>query len=256
MTNFFESAFWHASHCMPKGVFAAQTFSIIDQQKPIIEPYLQQNLALHVGDKTKQVQSNRIHLLEQLQAYGVNRLVWLNQTHSTTVYRENAEPSLRLRDGDGLVTQEKGVALVMMTADCLPIVISNQDGTEIACLHAGWRGLADGIIESTVSKMQTPGFSAWIGAAISQQNFEVGAEVKAKFEAINADYANDFLPKQNGKFLADLYSIAIKKLNALGVKAVSGADRCSYAEKQYFYSYRRQAHTGRMATFVFISANG
>lgn len=255
MTKFFESLFWHASHSMPKGVFAAQTLSIVDQHKPVVAPYLQQNLALHVGDDAKYVQYNRMHLLEQLQDYGVNRLVWLNQTHSTTVYVEDAVPHLLLRDGDGLVTQEKGVALVMMTADCLPIVVSNQEGTEIACLHAGWRGLADGIIESTLSNMQTSGYSAWIGAAISQPNFEVGEDVRQRFVTLNSDYQDDFMATDNGKFLADLYSIARKKLKALGVSNVSGADRCSYAEIDQFYSYRRQAHTGRMATFVFISAS-
>lgn len=253
--QFEQSNFWYAATGMPKGIFAGQTVSIVDNQAPVIEPYLQQNLALHVQDDAARVQQNRAQLLQQLQRYGAKQLSWLNQTHSTTVYTVDAVPQLQLQDGDGLVTQHKGIGLVMMTADCLPIVVSNAEGTEVACLHAGWRGLADGIIEATLAKMQSQASFAWIGAAISQPNFEVGTEVKARFESLSAEFSEDFIAKPNGKFLADLYAIATKKLKALGVQHVTGADRCSYAEKDKFYSYRRHVQTGRMATFVFISAN-
>ncbi|KAA8732818.1 peptidoglycan editing factor PgeF [Acinetobacter qingfengensis] len=245
---------WHQAQGLPKDIFAGQTLAIIDSEQTQQQPYLQFNLGLHVGDSASQVQKRRIALLKALQPYGVTRLQWLNQTHSTTAYLVDDQIEATLLDGDGLVTQQKGVALMMMTADCLPIVVSNAQGTEIACLHAGWRGLANGIIEATLAKMQTQPVYAWIGAAISQANFEVGAEVKAAFVSQNSDFENDFIARQNGKYLADLYAIATKKLQALGITSVTGGDRCSYAETDSFYSYRRQAKTGRMATFIFISA--
>ena len=253
MKDFSHSLYWYAAQGMPMGVYAGQTRSIVDTAQAITLPYLQQNLALHVKDDAQSVQHNRMRLLQQLKPYGAKRFAWLNQTHSTTVYTETAQPVLHLRDGDGLVTCEKGVALMMMTADCLPIVIANADGSEVACAHAGWRGLADGVLEATAAKMQTEPCYAWIGAAISQPNFEVGAEVKAKFESLRADFSEQFEAKANDKYLADLYAIATKKLQALGVKHITGADRCSYAENDVFYSYRRSATTGRMATFVFIA---
>lgn len=255
MTEFAQSQFWHAASGMPKAVFAGQSVSVVDKHQPRHLPYLQQNLALHVADDAQAVQLNRMQLLTQLKPFGAQRLSWLNQTHSTDVYVETAVPTLTLRDGDGLVTTEQGVALVMMTADCLPIVVSNEQGTEVACLHAGWRGLANGVVEATIAQMQSKASYAWIGAAISQENFEVGAEVKAQFEQLSADFADDFKAKSNGKYLADLYAIATKKLQALGVGQVFGADLCSYADQERFYSYRRNAQTGRMATFVFISAS-
>ena len=255
MTDFNQSRFWHAAIGMPKGIFAGQTLSIVDSEDVHELPFLQQNLALHVGDDSQHVQQNRSHLLQALKPFGVNRLVWLNQTHSTIAHVVEQTPVLTLKDGDGLVTSQKGIGLVMMTADCLPIVVSNDDGSEVACIHAGWRGLADGIIEATVAKMNTQPSHAWIGAAISQKNFEVGPEVKARFVELNAEFANAFIEKDNGKYLADLYKLATLKLKALGVEQVTGADQCSYDDAEKFYSYRRAATTGRMATFVFISAN-
>lgn len=255
MTDFHQSKLWHAASGMPKGIFAGQTVSIVDPQQAQQLPYLQQNLALHVGDDAQQVQANRARLLQVLKPYGVSRLCWLNQTHSTTAYVVDQAPTLSLRDGDGLLTSEKGVGLVMMTADCLPIVVADADGKEVACIHAGWRGLADGVIEATLAKMKTQPTIAWIGVAISQKNFEVGAEVKARFGALDEAFNDAFIAKDNGKYHADLYAIATQKLLALGVITVTGADQCSYEDSARFYSYRRNSQTGRMATFVFISAN-
>lgn len=259
--DFQHSPYWQAANGLPDHIFAGQTLAIVDKiqnsfQSEAVQHFGQQNLGLHVGDDAQAVQHRRIELLQHLQPFGAKRLQWLNQTHSTTAYVVDDRLILTLLDGDGLVTKAEGVALMMMTADCLPIVVSNAQGTEIACLHAGWRGLANGIIEATLAKMQTQPVYAWIGAAISQANFEVGAEVKAAFVSQNSDFENDFIARENGKYLADLYAIATKKLQALGITSVTGGDRCSYAETDSFYSYRRQAKTGRMATFIFISAQG
>ncbi|MFC3902816.1 conserved hypothetical protein [Acinetobacter marinus] len=247
-----DTNLWLTAEGLPSNVYAGQTLSIINASMDQVQPYLQFNLALHVGDDAAQVQQNRHHLLSALAPLGATTLHWLSQTHSIIAHRIDANITPQLLEGDGLVTSEHGAVLMMMTADCLPIVLSNADGTEVACLHAGWRGLANGIIEATVKKMKSQPTHAWMGAAISQQHFEVGAEVKATFVQENADFENDFLAQADGKFLADLYNIARKKLNALGVDNVSGGTQCTYAEVDKFYSYRRQSITGRMATFIFI----
>lgn len=247
-----DSNLWLTVEGLPSNVCAGQTLSTIDASMDQVQPYLQFNLALHVGDDAAQVQQNRSQLLNALAPLGAKALHWLSQTHSTIAHRIDANITPQLLEGDGLVASEHGAVLMMMTADCLPIVLSNAEGTEVACLHAGWRGLANGIIEATVKKMHSQPTHAWMGAAISQQHFEVGAEVKATFVQENADFESDFLAQADGKFLADLYSIARKKLTALGVSHVSGGTHCTYAEVDKFYSYRRQAVTGRMATFIFI----
>lgn len=251
-----DSNLWLTAQGLPSTIYAGQTLSMIDASMDQVQPYLQFNLALHVGDDAAQVQQNRSHLLNALAPLGAIALHWLSQTHSIIAHRIDANINNnitpQLLEGDGLVTSEHGAVLMMMTADCLPIVLSNADGTEVACLHAGWRGLANGIIEATVKRMHSQPTHAWLGAAISQQHFEVGAEVKATFVQENADFESDFLAQADGKFLADLYSIARKKLTALGVSHVSGGTHCTYAEVDKFYSYRRQAVTGRMATFIFI----
>lgn len=237
---------------LPNGVIAGQTLAIVDSSQVSHSPYLQQNLALHVGDDTLQVQHHRMALLKSLSKYGIDRLQWLNQIHSTIAFSVK-QNDWQLRDGDGLITKEKGIALMMMTADCLPIVLCNDTGTEVACLHAGWRGLLNGIVENTIEKIETQPTFAWLGVAISQANFEVGAEVREAFIHKDECFMSDFLLRQSqqGKYLADLYSIAKKILNLSGIKQITGGVDCSFANPNY-YSYRRNSQTGRMATFVAI----
>lgn len=214
------------------------------------------NLALHVGDAPERVQQHRMALLQHFAADGVQQLSWLNQTHSVLCHRVgdvNAQQGLQLQplQGDGLVTSQVGHALMMMTADCLPIVLGNADGTEVANCHAGWRGLAAGIIENTVAQMHSPPAWAWLGAAISQTHFEVGAEVRAAFLARHPALVFAFRDAADHKFYADIYAIAGYILAQLGITQIWGGQQCSYASPEY-YSYRRQAKTGRMASFVYI----
>jgi polyphenol oxidase len=143
---------------------------------------------------------------------------------------------------------------MMMTADCLPVVLGNDTGTEVANLHAGWRGLASGIVENTVARMQTQPTWAWLGAAISQPCFEIGTEVKAAFCDKYPELESAFKAGgQTGKFYADLYAIARYILKEQGVMHVLGGDQCSYTQAEDYFSYRRDAKTGRMATFVFMT---
>ena len=239
---------------LPQGVYVGQTQ--IEHPQSIVtanENLSGFNLALHVKDDALRVQQHRMILLNEWSAFGVDKMTWLTQTHSSTCYTVNEQIPFNALEGDALVTQRKGHALMMMTADCLPVVLGNADGTEVANLHAGWRGLANGIVENTVNEMQSPPTWAWLGAAISQPCFEVGAEVKAafcqKYPALESAF---FAGKTEDKFQADLYAIARFILQRLGVKTVLGGDQCSYLQDQDYFSYRRNAQTGRMASFVFM----
>lgn len=217
------------------------------------------NLALHVGDDVRCVQAKRMQLLVALQPYGVERLVWLNQTHSIDVVTVDASLQVDLVDADALITAQRGVGLVIMTADCLPIMLTDAAGQAVACLHAGWRGLADGVIEATVAQMQaqtglTP-THAWLGAAIGATAFEVGAEVREQFVAHSTDAASAFVRQASGKYLADLYQLARLRLRVLGINQIQGGDQCTLSSPELFYSYRRDRVTGRMATVAFLPAS-
>ena len=239
---------------LPQGVFVGQTH--IQHPKALASEQSELdgfNLALHVNDDPQRVQSHRMILLDEFAEFGVNKITWMTQTHSTICHTINEEMPLVALIGDGLVTQKTGHALMMMTADCLPVVLGNADGTEIANLHAGWRGLAGGIVENTITEMKSAPTWAWLGAAISQPCFEIGAEVKQAFCEKYPELETAFKAGEKaGKYFADLYAIARFILKQHGVENVTGGDQCSYTQEQDFYSYRRHAKTGRMATFVFM----
>lgn len=239
---------------LPQGVYVGQTQIHHEQAQPSGQHELAGfNLALHVQDSPLRVQQHRMILLDEFAEFGVHKITWMTQTHSTICYTVNDEIPFEALVGDGLVTQSTNHALMMMTADCLPVVLGNAEGTEVANLHAGWRGLANGIVENTISEMKSQPTWAWLGAAISQPCFEIGAEVKAafclKYPELEQAFTNG---EQAGKYYADLYAIARFILESHGVNTVLGGDQCSYLQDQDFYSYRRNAKTGRMATFVFM----
>lgn len=240
---------------LPQGVFVGQTRVQHPKTQPTTQPELAGfNLALHVGDDAKRVQQHRMALLQQFAEFGVNKLTWMTQTHSTICQTMNEAMPFEALNGDGLVTQHQAHALMMMTADCLPVVLGNAEGTEVANLHAGWRGLANGIVEHTISTMQTLPTWAWLGAAISQPNFEIGAEVKLAFCGKYPELDSGFQTSEKvDKFYADLYAIARYILKQQGVDMVLGGDQCSYQQAEEYFSYRREAKTGRMATFVFMA---
>lgn len=239
---------------LPVQVLAGQTTRQgLNPLQQSASPYAGFNLALHVGDEAGMVQQQRIELLKALQPYGARRLVWLQQTHSTRVHEvtEQAMPFSAI-NADALITRQTGVACMIMTADCLPIVLSNADGTEVGCLHAGWRGLLNGMIENTVNAMQSPAVFAWFGAAIGPCSFEVGAEVFEAFTQHHPEAASAFTSHGTGKYLADIYQLARQRLQQLGLQHISGGAQCSYQQPARFYSYRQMAKTGRMATFVLL----
>lgn len=175
---------------------------------------------------------------------------WLNQVHGSTVVS-----ATRFRtppDADGSVGRIPGDVCVVKTADCLPVLFCSTDGTEIAAAHAGWRGLAAGILEATVARMaHGPGdLLAWLGPAISQAAFEVGDEVRAAFLAEDPGAAHAFMGNRRGRWQADLYALARRRLSRAGVGAIYGGGFCTFADKARFYSYRRNPRCGRMVSFV------
>ncbi len=228
----------------PKNVHALQT----NRHGGVsLAPYASLNLGTHVKDSPMHVAQNR-QLLSQ---FLPSEPVWLNQTHSINVV--DAANTTCLPDADASYATRKNVVCVTMTADCLPILICDTAGTLVASIHAGWRGLCDGIIEATIQQLpaKPSDLMAWFGPAIGPNAFEVGPEVRAQFMVKDAQAEIAFKP--NGeKYLADIYKIATKRLNNLGVTQIYGGDLCTYADKESFFSFRRDGVTGRMATLIWL----
>jgi YfiH family protein len=211
--------------------------------------YTSLNLAHHVDDVPERVAANRTRLRDQLGLPGEPQ--WLAQTHSIDVVDlDNSD----LREADAAVTRSAGTIAVVMTADCLPVLFCNRDGTEVAAAHAGWRGLVNGVLEATVMRMRSeaPALLAWLGPAIGPRHFEVGEEVRNAFNSQHAEDDASFSANRPGHYLADLYSLARARLNRLGVGHICGGEYCTFADRERFFSYRREARTGRQASLIYI----
>ena len=155
---------------------------------------------------------------------------------------------------DASVTSTSDVVLAILTADCLPVVFANDAGTEIGAAHAGWRGLANGVLENTVATMHSPAHEliAWLGPAAGPQAYEIGQEVFDTFVGADAEAASAFAATRPGHWRVDLYALARLRLAKLGITRVHGGDLCTISDPQRFYSHRRDARTGRMATLVWM----
>lgn len=218
-------------------------------------PYDSLNLGGRVGDDSEMVRQNR--RLLQTAAALPSEPKWVRQTHSTRVLELELAGDYSEIEADGAYTTQANCVSVMLTADCLPILFCSQQGDEVAAAHAGWRGLCQGIIEQTVAKFTCPAeqILAWFGPAIGPTKFEVGAEVKAQFEAVDAQASAAFLLHNvaEQKYLADLYRLAQQRLQALGVRKIYGGRYCTYSDTARFFSYRRAAQTGRIASLIWLS---
>lgn len=161
-------------------------------------------------------------------------------------------------EADAAVTSEPGVVLAILTADCLPVLFCADDGSEVAAAHAGWRGLAAGVLEATVAAMRTPPerLLAWLGPAAGPQHYEVGAEVRDAFVSCDADAASAFAATRPGHWHVDLYALARMRLAAVGVTRVHGGGLCTISDPARFFSHRRDQRTGRMASLVWIEPAG
>ncbi|CAH0227965.1 peptidoglycan editing factor PgeF [Pseudomonas mediterranea] len=212
-----------------------------------VAPFDSLNLGDHVDDDPEAVTENRRRLTDQFAI----RPAWLQQVHGIAVVE--ADPT-RVATADASWTATPGIACTAMTADCLPVLFCNRAGTRVAAAHAGWRGLANGVLEATLDSLATPAdeILAWLGPAIGPQAFEVGPEVREAFIAHLPQAVQAFVPSHNaGKFLADIYALARLRLAARGVSAVYGGGLCTVTDPRFF-SYRRSPRTGRFASLVWI----
>ena len=230
-----------------------QAISTTRQGGVSLPPYASLNFGLHVDDVEAHVLENRRYLCDSLSL--PEEPFWLDQTHSTVVVDVDSNNCETVADAS--ISRQLGKVCVVMTADCLPVLLSSKEGTVIAAAHAGWRGLNDGILEATISKMEvaTQDLYAWLGPAIGSERFEVGTEVRRAFLANNFESEKAFKPGLvKGKWLADIYSLARIRLNALGVVNIYGGGFCTYTDKERFFSYRREKKTGRMASLIWMKA--
>ncbi|MGF1722264.1 peptidoglycan editing factor PgeF [Vibrio kyushuensis] len=216
-----------------------------------ISPYEALNLGTHVGDELAIVEQNR-DLFAQQSAMPTAP-IWLNQTHSTTVV-EVTHPTQHVFDADGSYTRSPNVVCSAMTADCLPVLLTNSSGTQVAAVHAGWRGLADGILENAIAQFDSSSdVIAWLGPAIGAESFEVGGDVLEAFTSFDIKAEQAFRPtKRANKWLANMTMLATQRLNKLGVDNIYSSDLCTYQQKEQFFSYRRDGITGRQAVFIWI----
>lgn len=208
------------------------------------------NLADHVGDDLDLVTQNRTRLINKLEL--PQQPQWLQQTHSIRVIDLDHSES---RQGDAAVSSTPGTIAVVLTADCLPVLITNRAGSEIAAAHAGWRGLLGGVLEQTVFQLNSNSedLLVWLGPAIGPGQFEVGEEVRQAFIQYFADNEPFFSLTRPGHYLADLYAIARYRLNKLGISHISGGNLCTYSDTESFFSYRRDRETGRQASLIYIN---
>ena len=213
-----------------------------------VGPFASLNLGTHVQDDPVAVQENRRRLRDGLPA----EPIWLNQVHSPQVIQ--ADTASGVPNADASYTRTPQTVCAVLTADCLPVLFCARDGSAVAAAHAGWRGLAGGVLEATLAAMHLPPDQviAWLGAAIGPDAFEVGSEVHDTFIASHPQSVAAFTPHQQ-KWLADIYALARIRLNACGVSAVYGGGLCTYTDAARFYSYRRDGATGRMATLIWLA---
>lgn len=213
-------------------------------------PYDSLNLGDHVGDDPRSVAANRARLAAALPGAPV----WLSQVHGVAVADAAEVPPGVVPQADAAVAARAGVVCAVLTADCLPVLLCDRAGTVVGAAHAGWRGLAGRVIERTVEAMRTrtgADLTAWLGPAIGPASFEVGEEVRAAFAHLPASSA-DFMPRPNGKYLADIYALARKALAGCGVDSVAGGEWDTVRDAR-FYSYRRDGVTGRMASAIWLA---
>ena len=223
-------------------------------------PFSSNNMALHVGDNATDVLANRDSLISKLGL--LDTPLWLNQVHGThVIYVPDGE---EIPDADGSYTDKSQTICAVMTADCLPILLCDKAGSEVAAVHAGWRGLCHGVVRQAVGKFRSPAeqIMAFLGPAIGPKAFEVGPEVlelfldNAQSQQHQKSIITAFKSTDNNQFsdhfFADLYALARAELVACGIDSIFGGDFCTFSDKERFYSYRREQTTGRHASLIWL----
>ena len=213
-------------------------------------PFDSLNFGDHVGDDIALVSQNRAQLRQIIQA--PEEPLWLKQAHSDHVVN-SLDWQLNI-EADAIFSQHRNHVCTIMTADCLPILLCNQQGDTVAAIHAGWRSLAAGIIEKTLRRFQCDSSSimAWLGPAIGPSQFEVGQDVYDAFCRHSPSASQAFKATDNSHYLADIYQLARQRLESQAITAIYGGDFCTVSDEQRFFSYRRDGKTGRMATLIWI----
>ncbi len=220
-------------------------------------PYDSLNLGAAAGDARERVAENRRRLRQALQLPA--EPAWLHQVHGASVVDIDAAQLDPISDAalptaDASVASRPGRVCVVRIADCLPVLFSTTGGTRVAAAHAGWRGLAGGVLEATIDALGTEParLMAWLGPAIGPQHFEVGEEVRRAFTASDESAASAFVPNERGRWRCDLRSLARLRLNRAGVGRIFGGDWCTYSDPARFFSYRRDGECGRMAALIWM----
>lgn len=241
---------------LPKGVQALSTLRHgLGVSQPPFDAFNLGNMAGPDGDAPANVAHNRALL--QAQAGLPSAPCWLRQVHGTTVARFDAPPvpGTAPPEADAAITRAPGVVLAILTADCLPVLFCREDGDLLGAAHAGWRGLAAGVLEATVAAMDTSParLSAWLGPAAGPMAYEVGDEVRAAFIAHDPSSARAFVATRPGHWRVDLFALARQRLAAVGVPRVHGGDWCTISDAGRFFSHRRDGRSGRMTTLIWRS---
>lgn len=215
-------------------------------------PFASLNLGVAAGDDPRHVEENRRRLAMELDLPGPP--AWLKQVHGTQVV--DAAGVRQVVEADASFATRSGAVCVVQAADCLPVLFCDDAGSVVAAAHAGWRGLAAGVLEATVDALPVAPSTlmAWLGPAIGPRSFEVGAEVREAFRAADPASSGCFVPQVPGKYLADLYALARRRLARHGVQQIFGGSRCTLREPRYFFSHRRDGRCGRMAALIWIAA--
>jgi YfiH family protein len=233
----------------PAGVRAVSTFR---SGGVSAAPYASLNLGGHVGDSAEAVAENRRQLKA---AAGLPaEPAWLAQVHGTTVVDLEASAPGPLGPADASFSRQPGRVCAILTADCLPILLAADSGDLVAAAHAGWRGLAGGVIEATVKALRVAPetLMAWLGPAIGPRHFEVGAEVREALLAGDSGAGSAFAANARGRFMADLGALARRRLAALGIGRIYDSGQCTYADENRYFSHRRDGVTGRQATLIWL----
>lgn len=225
----------HAATTLRTGGFSQAEFSSL-------------NLAEHVQDNPEHVLQNRQKMTRML---GLpSDPVWLQQTHSVDVVC--ADQTGQMFVGDASYTYKKNIVCTVLTADCLPVLLCDIQGTMVAAVHGGWRGLLNGVVENAVAKMPGAEIMAWLGPAIGPHCFEVDQDVYDLFINQSRQFTGAFTQQSDGKYLADIYQIASIILKGVGVQKIYGGQFCTVTDTERFFSYRRDGQTGRMATLIWM----
>ncbi|HZP12731.1 MAG TPA: peptidoglycan editing factor PgeF [Nevskiaceae bacterium] len=247
-----DVALIHPDWPAPRNVFAASTTRTGGVS---IAPFDTLNLGKSSGDDPAAVDENRRRVFDTLKL--PSQPSWIMQVHGPRVVRAPFSRAAGEPDpqADASFTTQKGVVCLVQSADCLPVLFCDHDGTMVAAAHAGWRGLAAGVLEQTVRALPAPPrkLMAWMGPAISARHFEVGPEVRAAFESSSPEALPAFTPgTKPGKWMCDLYAAARVRLHRAGLEVVHGGDFCTFSDASRFFSFRRDGNCGRMASLIWL----